>query len=1107
MKKRIIAAILCLVLLSGSALPALATEYNAVIGNFTGGKTIELTYNGYESGAFMNVGEYQIINPLHWIDPEYLSYEVVSLTTSDPLVVTAEPYNIGDREEMGIQLHATGEGDAVVNMVLRTYRTREGLKARDERITDTQKVTLYVDVMGVGGLDTEIRIISDDYDYVNDIVFGTSDAYEVLPDNLRHPMLCAVSDTLGAALNVDSYEDPYAQPKASEMLEPHMPRFIAGETQGVGALIVYLNITGTDGEAMVDLIHDDDPRYVTPSDRKRQDLIKQAALGREIKPASKVDMGRSLIKLGSNLAKAVDALKLGKVFSAGAVEGVRRKATYIPVYTPSPLTVEVKLTGYSTMVESLTLQANEFLSFTSTAGPWGDSYTINQPIEIIDHNDYNKFGEHTIKVQVFPRAAWGDLDDTNIYHIGSDDVRFAYEGKITLICEYGTGLYHYSEEKGSSRNSVYLNAYSKITKEDMQKYANSMNYNMDYFKHYFGAENLAELLYFGCPVEIIIQDTEGTELAVIKTDDAEAYENEGLLAAANGEDKILAIDPTATDLYRVYVRALEDGTMDVISTGADTEGGLDANVYEKTPISAGEVFEMRLSGEGAGKLYVIKEDGSGKEVETTMDFNRTAIEQNLREEGLSEWAAAPAANAVLAGFVPDLVCESYSDAISAEEFCEMLLKVYEAYYGLGAGVTIKNYADAYTGEGEFTALDVAVSRNLVPRTFLENERQFGDGIDRETAAEWILRLIRNALLDVNASDALLYYDRYLYYQTDEYLQDVEELKMFEGTEEEVEKILSTKARITPDTMKDIARRGIMAREMSGDAAFTYEEALAAIGETWDYMVRCAERNDLVLNAVEDTIAKLEGLDLKIYAATEEYRSDKALDPLMLHFPALSGVNINVINLNNHVNALAIPDTGDENPVNPSKPDGVDLSLFRGALGVVVSDPGRCTLEVAPVYYPDGEGGVYEDTVYLMVSRNTYGQDEDVLMITGEEPQGDYTYDMILITDQEVVAKYLELMRPVIEQYIEPEDETVYPELSKGSRGDEAKALQKALIQKGFLTGTADGIYGNMTAEAVSAFQTSVGMEATGIADHETQKLLFAVPDQKQLLLDWLDRQS
>lgn len=66
----------------------------------------------------------------------------------------------------------------------------------------------------------------------------------------------------------------------------------------------------------------------------------------------------------------------------------------------------------------------------------------------------------------------------------------------------------------------------------------------------------------------------------------------------------------------------------------------------------------------------------------------------------------------------------------------------------------------------------------------------------------------------------------------------------------------------------------------------------------------------------------------------------------------------------------------------------------------------------------------------------------------------------------------------------------YETLEVGSKGDAVKRLQKALIDKGCLSGGADGIYGNGTAGGVSKFQESIGVETTGIADAETQRQLF-----------------
>ena len=47
-------------------------------------------------------------------------------------------------------------------------------------------------------------------------------------------------------------------------------------------------------------------------------------------------------------------------------------------------------------------------------------------------------------------------------------------------------------------------------------------------------------------------------------------------------------------------------------------------------------------------------------------------------------------------------------------------------------------------------------------------------------------------------------------------------------------------------------------------------------------------------------------------------------------------------------------------------------------------------------------------------------------------------------------------------------------LYNGCRGDDVRELQQALIDLGFLKGTADGIFGNKTENAVRAFQKTKG---------------------------------
>ncbi len=59
-------------------------------------------------------------------------------------------------------------------------------------------------------------------------------------------------------------------------------------------------------------------------------------------------------------------------------------------------------------------------------------------------------------------------------------------------------------------------------------------------------------------------------------------------------------------------------------------------------------------------------------------------------------------------------------------------------------------------------------------------------------------------------------------------------------------------------------------------------------------------------------------------------------------------------------------------------------------------------------------------------------------------------------------------------------------LGPGDRGNQVKYLQQNLIGLGFLTGTADGRYGNGTKAAVKAFQAEYGLSTDGKAGERTQ---------------------
>ena len=67
----------------------------------------------------------------------------------------------------------------------------------------------------------------------------------------------------------------------------------------------------------------------------------------------------------------------------------------------------------------------------------------------------------------------------------------------------------------------------------------------------------------------------------------------------------------------------------------------------------------------------------------------------------------------------------------------------------------------------------------------------------------------------------------------------------------------------------------------------------------------------------------------------------------------------------------------------------------------------------------------------------------------------------------------------------PSQEEDKPTLTVGNTGGDVRAMQQRLIQLGYLSGGADGIFGPKTALAVRSFQTNNKLNATGVADHIT----------------------
>lgn len=70
-------------------------------------------------------------------------------------------------------------------------------------------------------------------------------------------------------------------------------------------------------------------------------------------------------------------------------------------------------------------------------------------------------------------------------------------------------------------------------------------------------------------------------------------------------------------------------------------------------------------------------------------------------------------------------------------------------------------------------------------------------------------------------------------------------------------------------------------------------------------------------------------------------------------------------------------------------------------------------------------------------------------------------------------------------------------MRQGNSGEKVRQLQNKLVYLGLMPeGSADGVYGVATAEAITAFQRANGLKELGIANIETQKALNALYQQK-----------
>ena len=119
----------------------------------------------------------------------------------------------------------------------------------------------------------------------------------------------------------------------------------------------------------------------------------------------------------------------------------------------------------------------------------------------------------------------------------------------------------------------------------------------------------------------------------------------------------------------------------------------------------------------------------------------------------------------------------------------------------------------------------------------------------------------------------------------------------------------------------------------------------------------------------------------------------------------------------------------------------------------------------------------------------------------EELEGKTTEELIAMIEQ-LTLELAELKGGEAEA--EPTPVPAYTEIARGAKGEEVKVLQQRLKDLGYLDGVVDGDYGGGTERAVSAFQNQNDLPVTGVADVETQELLYSDLAEKAIVYEALE---
>lgn len=135
------------------------------------------------------------------------------------------------------------------------------------------------------------------------------------------------------------------------------------------------------------------------------------------------------------------------------------------------------------------------------------------------------------------------------------------------------------------------------------------------------------------------------------------------------------------------------------------------------------------------------------------------------------------------------------------------------------------------------------------------------------------------------------------------------------------------------------------------------------------------------------------------------------------------------------------------------------------------------------------GGVFKASAIDLADDSETTLEADSFQLLGTDNEGNF----LIFAGNRFLKVKAELLQSIAaDENVSLASLADFRDLARNNRGEDVRIFQNALIQMGYMSGTADGDYGGVSERAVNAAQAALGLEQTGTASPMFQMLLISM---------------